>query len=180
MSRAQQHPAPSPTVLGPPGPGTAHVAQSERRTEVARPDYTTISARHFLVTDEIDLVTDDINRRCHASGRWLEDRFFRLRTEFPLRSFWRRNPGPKLLQSTFTADCVVSKPLKTKRRGFDDSFSPSTSLPIWDVLLPIWTAERGLLRPFVRTTSTGPGADFGPFCVSVGALSLAQPNHARR
>jgi hypothetical protein len=30
------------------------VAQSGWPTEVARPDYTKISARHFLVTDEIN------------------------------------------------------------------------------------------------------------------------------
>jgi hypothetical protein len=38
-------------------------------------------------------------------------------------------------------------------------------------------AERGPFRPFVRTTSTGPEARFGPFSVSLRPLSLTQPNH---
>jgi hypothetical protein len=54
MSGAWRHLGPSPTIRGSPGPETAHVAQSGQRTEVARPDYTKISARHFLVTDEIN------------------------------------------------------------------------------------------------------------------------------
>jgi hypothetical protein len=62
--------------------------------------------------------------------------------------------------------------------------SPSASLSSGDILFPLPIsgrnrAERGHLRPFVRTTSTGPGAHFGPFCVSVSALSLTQPNHGR-
>jgi hypothetical protein len=75
------------------------------------------------------------------------------------------------------------KSLKTRRRGFDDSSSPSASLPIRDIL--IWSPEpAGMAQNLgVRAhTSEPPGHANGPFR-AVSRLSRAtfstQPNHGR-
>ena len=71
-----------------------------------------------------------------------------------------------------------------RRRGFDDSSSPSASLPIRDILFPALAAGRngaecGPSWPFVRTTDPARKAHLAPFSASLRPLSLTQPNHAR-
>ena len=109
------------------------------------------------------LVKDARQRACRSSSRFCH------------KTLW-------ILQATSTKICVLRKSLKKARRGFDDSSSPSASLPIRDILYSLLIsgrkpAERGLLRPFVRTTASGLRGRFGPFSVSLGPLSPTQPNH---
>jgi hypothetical protein len=59
---------------------------------------------------------------------------------------------------------------------------PSASLPIRDILFPLPIsgrnpAECGHSWQNVRTTAPGLRGQFGPFSVSLGPLSLKQPNH---
>ena len=89
---------------------------------------------------------------------------------------------PRILQSTSTAICVFRKPLKTRRRGFDDSSSPSAKTPLRDILFHRVhrgrkPAECGHSWRIVRTTAPGPRGHFGPVSVSFGPLSPTQPNH---
>jgi hypothetical protein len=95
----------------------------------------------------------------------------------------RRN-RPRILQATSTAICVICKSLKRRRRGFDDSSSPSAKTPSRDI--PFHRVHRGR-KPaecghswrIVRTTAPGPRCHFGPVSVSLGPLSPTQPNHGR-
>jgi hypothetical protein len=73
---------------------------------------------------------------------------------------WSPSTASWILQATSTKIGVVSKSLKTRRRGFVDRTSPSAKTPSRDILFPCTAdgrkaAERGLLRPFVRTMRTG-------------------------
>jgi hypothetical protein len=52
----------------------------------------------------------------------------------PGRRAQDRHSGPRILQATSTAFCVVRKSLKTRQRGFDDSSSPSAKTPYADSL----------------------------------------------
>jgi hypothetical protein len=49
----------------------------------------------------------------------------------PPRAIGDRRRSLKILQATPTAACVVHKPLKTRRRGFDDRTSPSANYQWW-------------------------------------------------
>jgi hypothetical protein len=76
----------------------------------------------------------------------------------------------------------VTRKSKRGKRMFAASELPSASLASRDILFQALStgrnaAECQALRPFIRTTGGGPEAHFGPFSVSLGRLSLRQPNH---
>jgi hypothetical protein len=118
-----------------------------------------------------------------ALGKWpalgkirLEDRLARRRLGLPLQRFETDRTGPRILQLTSTRSGVVYNPLERRRRGFDDSSSPSASLVSRDILFVALRAgrnpaESGLFWPFVRTTSTGPEGHFGQSSVSLRPFS---------
>jgi hypothetical protein len=100
------------------------------------------------------------------------------------RAIGNRQSSFTILQSISTSICVLRNLLKTPRRGFDDSSSPSASLASRDILFPELGATRKAAewapsRPFFRTMSTGLEAHFRPFFDSLSPPSLTQPNHAR-
>ena len=92
----------------------------------------------------------------------------------------------RILQSTSTAFCVVRKPLKTRRRGFDDSSSPSASRDILFSSLraaesPQNAGLRGYLsEPRAAAAKAASGHFPSPsLSLSLSALPPMEPNHGR-
>ena len=100
-----------------------------------------------------------------------------------LRGGGDRHSELRILQATSTTICVVRKSLKTRRRGFDDSSSPSARHPMsghsFSAPDPRSETRRtaGFSGHLSEPRGPPPRAHFGPFSVSLGPLSPTQPNH---